>query len=156
MGRVLLGWAVLLAVPLSVRGEVKLPPILSSHMVLQRDMPVPIWGTAQAGEKVTVKFRDQTKTAEAGKDGKWQVRLDALKAGGPDTLTVSGTNTVTLDDVLVGEVWIGSGQSNMDGRVNGYAKNDPGLVKLLEGTPYSQVRLAHATDRKSTRLNSSH
>jgi sialate O-acetylesterase len=145
MGRIVLGWVILLAAPLVVRGDVKLPPILSSHMVLQRDLPVPIWGTAQAGEKVTVKFRDQTKTAEADKEGKWLVRLDALKAGGPDTLTVNGANTVTLDDVLVGEVWIGSGQSNMDGRVNGYAKNDPGLVKLMEGTPYPQVRLARAT-----------
>ena len=82
-------------------------------MVLQRDMPVPIWGTAAPGEKITVKFRDQTKTVEAGKDGKWSVKLDSLKAGGPDKLTIEGTKTVTLEDVLVGEVWVGSGQSNM-------------------------------------------
>jgi sialate O-acetylesterase len=134
-----------LATPLCVHADVKLPAILSSHMVLQREMPVPIWGTAKPGEKVTVKFRDQTKTTEADKDGKWSVKLDALKAGGPDSVTVTGANTLTLDDVLVGEVWIGSGQSNMDGRVNGYAKNDPGLVKVVEGTPYPQVRLAKAT-----------
>src|SRR5262245_52266318 len=82
--------------------EVKLPPVLSSHMVLQRDMPVPIWGTAKSGEKVTVEFRGQTKTAEADKDGKWSLKLDALKAGGPDALVVRGENKLTLEDVLVG------------------------------------------------------
>jgi sialate O-acetylesterase len=133
-----------LAVPLAVRAEVKLPPILSSHMVLQREMEVPIWGMARPGEKVTVKFRDQTKATEADKAGKWMVKLAALKAGGPDSLTITGTNTITLDDVLVGEVWIGSGQSNMAGGARGYARNDTGLTKLLEGAPYPQLRLARA------------
>lgn len=114
--------------------EVKLPPVLSSHMVLQRDMAVPIWGTAAPDEKVTVKFRDQEKIVTADKNGKWAVKLDALKAGGPDKLTVTGTNTVTLEDVLVGEVWVGSGQSNMAGSVAGYSKGDPGLAKLAVGS----------------------
>lgn len=122
------------------RADVKLPPVLSSHMVLQREKPVPIWGTATAGEKVTVQFRDQTKTVEADKDGKWSVKLDALKAGGPDKLVVTGKNTLTLDDVLVGEVWVGSGQSNMDGNVNGYAKGDEVLAKLAAGA-YPKLRL---------------
>lgn len=134
-----------LAVSPCLRAEVKLPAILSSHMVLQREMPVPIWGLAKPGEKVTVKFRDQVKSTEADKDGKWLVKLDALKAGGPDKLSVIGDNSITLDDVLVGEVWIGSGQSNMAGRAGGYAKNDPGLAKLLEGAPYAKVRLARAS-----------
>jgi len=103
--------------PNRAAADVKLPPVLSSHMVLQRDLAVPIWGTAAPNEKVTVKFRDQEKTATADATGKWAVKLDALKAGGPDKLTVSGTNTLTLDDVLVGEVWVGSGQSNMQGSV---------------------------------------
>ena len=133
MHRTVVCCVVVLATPLIARAEVKLPAILSSHMVLQREMPVPIWGTAKPGEKVTVKFRDQVKTAEADKNGKWAVKLDTLNAGGPDKLTVIGSNTIALEDILVGEVWIGSGQSNMDGRANGYAKNDPGLAKLLEG-----------------------
>src|SRR5437870_609125 len=139
--------ALLLAVPLGLSftpnraaADVKLPPVLSSHMVLQRDTTVPIWGTAAPEEKVTVKFRDQEKTATADKDGKWAVKLDALKAGGPDKLTVSGKNTVTLDDVLVGEVWVGSGQSNMQGSVAGYSKNDEVLAKLAEGT-HPRLRL---------------
>ena len=110
--------------------EVKLPPVLSSHMVLQRDMPLPIWGTAAPGEKVTVSFRDQEKSATADPQGKWLVKLDPLKAGGPDTMKIAGANTLTLDDVLVGEVWVGSGQSNMAGGVAGYAKNDEVLAKL--------------------------
>ncbi len=110
--------------------DVKLPPVLSSHMVLQRDAAVPVWGTAAPDEKVTVKFRDQEKTATADAKGKWAVKLDALKAGGPDNLTVTGKNSVVLEDVLVGEVWVGSGQSNMQGSVSGYSKADPISIKL--------------------------
>jgi sialate O-acetylesterase len=142
--RFVLGLAVSLGLSLApgrAAAEVKLPPVLSSHMVLQRDAAVPIWGTAAPDEKVTVKFRTQEKTATAGKDGKWMVKLDALKAGGPDNLTVSGSNTVTLEDVLVGEVWVGSGQSNMQGAVNGYAKGDDVLAKMAEKT-YPTIRLS--------------
>jgi len=124
----------------SAVAEVKLPPVLSSHMVLQRERAVPIWGTAAAGEKVTVKFRDQVKTATAGDDGKWAVKLDALKVGPAAQLVVSGTNAITLDDVLVGEVWVGSGQSNMAGAVGGYAKGDPALEKLASAA-YPKIRL---------------
>jgi len=81
-------------------------------MVLQRGMEAPVWGTADEGETVTVTFAGQTKSA-AARGGKWMVRLDGLKAGGPFTMTVSGKNALTLKNVLVGEVWIGSGQSNM-------------------------------------------
>lgn len=131
--------------PYTAHGEVKLPAILSSHMVLQRECPAPIWGTAQPGEKVTVKFRSQEKQATADAQGKWLVKLDPLEAGGPDVLTVAGSNTLTLEDVLVGEVWLGSGQSNMAGRVNSYAKNDPGLQKIVDAAPYPKLRVAQAT-----------
>lgn len=98
-----------------VSAEVKVPNVLGSGMVLQREMPVPVWGWADADEKVTVTFGEQTKTATADKDGKWMVKLDALKASDKGaTLTIKGTNTITLNDVLVGEVWICSGQSNME------------------------------------------
>jgi hypothetical protein len=82
-------------------------------MVLQSDAPVPLWGTAAAGEKITVSFRGQQKTAVAGPDGRWAVKLDPLKPGEPAKLTVAGANVVELQDVLVGEVWVGGGQSNM-------------------------------------------
>ncbi len=94
-----------------LHAEVKLPKVFTTHMVLQRDMAVPIYGTANPDETVTVAFRNQTKIAVAGKDGKWSVKLDPLKAGGPDTLTIGDKK---IEDVLVGDVWVGSGQSNMD------------------------------------------
>jgi sialate O-acetylesterase len=101
------------------RGDVTLPAVLSDHMVLQRDTAVPIWGRAAPGEKVTVAIAGQTKAATADAKGAWMVTLDALKAGGPHTMTVSGKNTLTVSDILVGEVWLCSGQSNMAMAVGG-------------------------------------
>lgn len=144
-----LAWLVVLASvgvlfgPQSVHADVKVPPVISKGMVLQRDMLVPIWGTAAPGEKVTVKFRDQEKSTVADEKGKWAVKLDRLKAGGPDTLTIAGKNTLTLDDVLVGEVWVGSGQSNMQMSVSDYVKGDPVLAKLSNES-YPKVRLLTA------------
>ncbi len=95
--------------------EVRLPSIFGKSMVLQREMPVPVWGSAEVGEKVTVTFAGQSKTATAGEDGRWRVTLDALKASDQgQTLTISGSNEIKLDDILVGEIWICSGQSNME------------------------------------------
>lgn len=96
------------------QAQVKLPHIFGDNMVLQREKPIVVWGWAKAKEKVIIKFHNQTKTAIADKTGKWIVKLDAEKAGGPYTLTASGKNTVTLNNILVGEVWICSGQSNME------------------------------------------
>ncbi len=121
--------------------EVVLPPVLSSHMVLQRGMKVPVWGTAVPGEKVTVKFRDQEKSTTADAQGKWKVSLDSLKEGGPDVLTVTGSNTLKLEDVLVGEVWLGSGQSNMFGGAEQYVKDDEVLAKMVAAGPYPKLRL---------------
>ena len=95
--------------------DVRLPNVFGSHMVVQRRKPVPIWGWADPNETVTVRLNTQTKTVKTGKDGKWRVSLDAMEAGGPYQLIVKGKkNTVTFDDVLAGEVWICSGQSNME------------------------------------------
>ena len=87
--------------------------LFGDDMVLQRDMPVPIWGTARDGETVTVAFQGQTVSTTAS-GGKWMVRLKPLRAGGPFTMTLSGDNTLTLQNVLVGDVWVCSGQSNME------------------------------------------
>src|SRR5205823_917931 len=107
--------------------DVKLPPAISDHMVLQCDLAAPIWGTASPNEEVTVELAGQKKAATTGADGKWRVTLDALKSGGPHVLTVKGNNTLAVNDVLIGEVWVGSGQSNMAGGVRTYAVNDPVL-----------------------------
>jgi len=98
---------------------VKLPSILGSHMVLQQGEPVPVWGWADPGEEVTVTFHDAKVSAKAGKDGKWQVHLPASKANPKGTdLVVKGSNEIKLEDVLVGEVWLCSGQSNMEWTVS--------------------------------------
>ena len=102
------------AAPQIALAEVKLPQVIASNMVLQRNMPVPIWGTADAGEKVTVTFCGQSKSAAADAKGAWKVTLDKLKTNAKGaTMVVKGSNTITLSNILVGEVWVGSGQSNM-------------------------------------------
>ncbi|MDA1053905.1 MAG: sialate O-acetylesterase [Planctomycetota bacterium] len=95
--------------------EVRLASVFGDHMVLQQELAAPVWGWAEPGEKVTVTLGEQSKQAEADKDGRWQVKLEGLKANANgQTLTVAGSNTIDLKDVLVGEVWICSGQSNME------------------------------------------
>jgi len=93
----------------------RLPSVLGDHMVLQRDVPVPIWGWAEPGEKITVQLDGQEVAAQAGREGKWMVKLSAMEAGGPHELIISGKqSTIRLKDILVGEVWLCSGQSNME------------------------------------------
>lgn len=105
--------AVLALSTLALRADVTLHNLFTDHMVLQRGIAVPVWGWADDGEKVTVEFRGK-KVSTVAKGGKWMVKLGKLKAGGPDELKVTGKNSITLTDVLVGEVWIASGQSNME------------------------------------------
>ncbi|MCA8999544.1 MAG: sialate O-acetylesterase [Planctomycetaceae bacterium] len=128
--------------------EVKTPAVFGSHMVLQRDIAIPVWGWADPGEKVTVSFRDQTASATAGDDGKWKVSLDAESVGDPATLTVAGkSNTLTFEDVLLGEVWVCSGQSNMQWSVQ--AGLDPDLEIAAANHPnirLFQVPLVAATE----------
>ena len=95
------------------QADVKLPAIFSSNMVLQQKVSAPVWGWADSGEKITVSINGQTKTTTADKDGNWKIGLDPLKAGGPFKLSVKGNNSLELENVLVGEVWVCSGQSNM-------------------------------------------
>ncbi len=90
-----------------------LHPLFTPHAVLQRDLPLRIWGNADPGEAVTVTLAGKSATASGGKDGKWSVVLDPIPAGGPYDLKVSGKATLTVPDVLIGEVFLASGQSNM-------------------------------------------
>jgi sialate O-acetylesterase len=101
-------------VPAGLFADVKLPAVISDHMVLQQDMPVRIWGKADPGEAVSVEFQGQKVSGKADTAGNWTLYLLPMKAGAGADLSVSGRNTVTVHDVLVGEVWIGSGQSNME------------------------------------------
>ena len=94
--------------------NVRMPLLFSDGMVLQRNKVIPVWGWADANEKVEVHFKKQTKTIIADQNGKWMVKLDSEKAGGPFELIISGKNKIVIKDVWVGEVWICSGQSNME------------------------------------------
>jgi sialate O-acetylesterase len=89
-------------------------PLFAEHAVLQQGTTVPVWGTADPGEAVTVELGKQSVSTTTGPDGKWLARLAPMKAGGPYTLTISGTNRIVLADILVGEVWVAGGQSNME------------------------------------------
>jgi sialate O-acetylesterase len=97
--------------------NVRMPLLFSDGMVLQRNKSIPVWGWADAGEKVEIQFNKQIKTAIADKNGKWMISLNAEKAGGPFELSITGKNKIVIKDVLVGEVWICSGQSNMEFQV---------------------------------------
>jgi len=117
--------------------DVKLPSVFGSHMVLQRGQPNSVWGWADAGEQVAVTLGNQNYQVTAGDDGTWRMKLAALPMGGPHVLTIKGKNTVTCDDVLVGEVWICSGQSNMQMAVQ--SANDPDLE--IATAKFPQIRL---------------
>lgn len=110
-----LALAICLTFPVLLSAEVVIPRILGHNMVLQRDQPVSIWGTASVGERVQVKFSGQNKSAEADAKGKWSVVLDPMKASGVgQDLFITGSNTIVLKNILIGEVWLCSGQSNME------------------------------------------
>jgi len=105
---------VLLLTASFVQAEVRLPDVIGSAMVLQQKQLIPIWGTAEPGESVTVTFGKAKKTVVADANGKWRVDLGKLLATlTPQTMTIAGKNTIVLKDILVGEVWLVAGQSNM-------------------------------------------
>ena len=133
--------------------NVRMPLLFSDGMVLQRNKSIPVWGWADAGEKVEIQFNKQIKTVTADKNGKWMVSLNAEKAGGPFELSITGKNKIVIKDVLVGEVWICSGQSNMEFQVyktmNSQAEiNDSnypmirhfGVAQDLSGTPKDDLK----------------
>ncbi|MBC8134661.1 MAG: hypothetical protein H8F28_02085, partial [Fibrella sp.] len=132
-----LGAAAVTATASAARADVALPRLFSDSCVLQASAPIPVYGTAEPDEKVTVSFKNQKATATADATGKWRVQLKAEKPSEtPATLTVSGAkNTVAVKDILVGEVWVCSGQSNMEwslwsaenGEAEAKAANDPAL-----------------------------
>jgi len=113
---ILLGSMILLATGL--RAEVRLPHILGSNMVLQRNADLKIWGWADKGEKITVSFNGQSRKTTAGKDGRWMVVFSPMKEGGPFVMTVKGKNTIELENIMLGDVWVCSGQSNMEFHVS--------------------------------------
>ncbi|MCX6984067.1 MAG: hypothetical protein NT118_04850, partial [Lentisphaerae bacterium] len=136
---------VFMAVAMSVQAEVKMSNVFGSNMVLQREKSVPVWGLASPNEKVTVKFNNQSKETAADSSGNWKIALDPMQAGGPFKMEVSGNNTLAFDNILVGEVWICSGQSNMQMSVT--SSNDSG--KEIAAATYPDIRLFTVTLIKS-------
>ncbi len=118
--------------------DVKLPAIFSDHMVLQRNEPIRIWGWAEAGEKVSVTLGQETQATTANRSEKWQVTLAEKGLGEAMTLTVKGNNALTLQDVVMGEVWICSGQSNMQWSFHNNVTNKEAEVAAAD---YPQIRL---------------
>jgi sialate O-acetylesterase len=141
---------------LSLHAEVKLASPFTSHMVLQREMKVPVWGVADPGETVTVNFAGQEKSATAGADGAWRVDLAPLTASEESrAFTVTGSKTaqpIRLDDVLVGEVWLASGQSNMDFSVSKKVKYFAGVAnedQEIAAANFPNIRMLTGTATKS-------
>ena len=115
----ILAAGLLLAGVTTVQADVRLPAVIGDNMVLQKDVPLPIWGWATAGEEVTVTFGDSNAKVTADAAGKWKVTLPVVKtAGGPHEMTVKGKNEIKIKNILIGEVWAGSGQSNMQWAVH--------------------------------------
>jgi sialate O-acetylesterase len=105
--------AIVVCATASTRADVKLNSLFTDNMVLQRDIPAKVFGTADDGERVIVSINGQTAKTTA-KGGEWLVELKPMKAGGPHRLTIEGKNTLTLQNVVFGDVWLCTGQSNMD------------------------------------------
>jgi len=126
----------------SVRAEIKLNSVFSDNMVLQCEMPAPVWGTADPGEQITVKFAGQQQSVVADVAGKWQVKLNPLPVSAePRELVITSVHSnIVITGVLVGEVWLGSGQSNMYMHGSSYTNNDPVLAKAIAET-YPKLRL---------------
>jgi sialate O-acetylesterase len=116
--------------------DVRLPAIISDNMVLQQETKVRIWGNANPGEQVTVTFQNRSSRAIADKQGRWETLLSPLKAGGPFELTVKGNNLLTVKNVLVGEVWLCSGQSNMEWLL----ANTIGAAETIAQANYPEIR----------------
>ena len=129
--------AIVLSLATPLFADVRLPNVFSDHMVLQRDKPIKVWGWAAPGEKIKVLLSGNAADTSADADGEWKVELPAMKAPGPHQMTVTGKNTVKITDILVGEVWVCSGQSNMEFELK-HALNAQQEIKAAD---YPQIRL---------------
>ncbi|WP_304064205.1 sialate O-acetylesterase [Pedobacter glucosidilyticus] len=117
--------------------DVKLPALVSKGMVLQRDKPIHIWGWANAGEKITLTFKGKTYQTEGQADGRFSLTLPAMEAGGPYQMQLKAKNTILIDDILIGDVWICSGQSNMEFEM---FKAQTLYAKEIAAANYPQIR----------------
>lgn len=127
----------ILPIPNLIQGQVKLPAMIRDSMVLQRDKELKIWGWAPPGERVRVRFDGNRSTATAGPDGKWMVTLPPMEAGGPYSMKITGKNEINLEHILVGDVWICAGQSNM---VHYMGIHNERYAREIASANYSEIR----------------
>ena len=147
----LLAWVLLILPATSAKGEIAVARIFSDHMILQRDLPVPIWGKATAGAMVTVQFDDQSVHAKSEADGRWRIALRPMKASedGRELVVQSGDQRVVIKDVLVGEVWFAGGQSNMAYTTGEMARRLPQGKTMVETAKLPGLRFRRIHDRDS-------
>ncbi len=135
----------LMSVTRDLRADVKPPQLISDGVVLQQGMKVNLWGWADPGEQVSASIQDQQATAVADSQGRWQMKIGPLRSGGPFSLTISGKNTIVVHDVLVGEVWVCSGQSNMEMPVapppDGWSKGALNYELEITSADYPTLRM---------------
>jgi sialate O-acetylesterase len=134
---VLLVATLLHSLAISVRADVTVPALLADHMVVQRGLPVHVWGMAAPHEAVSIAFRGETKAGTADDDGRWSIYLSPGAAGGPFDLSIKATNTIVLHDILVGDVWVASGQSNMEFPMTGLVNAQTEIT----AAQYPKIRL---------------
>ncbi|MCK5794609.1 MAG: hypothetical protein KAH12_07875, partial [Anaerolineales bacterium] len=129
----------------TVGASVRLPAVISSNMVLQQGMELNIWGWAEPGEAVTVLMNENKASTEANKMYQWNVKLPAQEAGGPFTMQVLGVNRIVIENILIGEVWVCSGQSNMEKKIGPMSGQRPvtNWVHEIEAADYPKMRLFH-------------
>ena len=131
--------------------QIRLPRLISDGMVLQRDVEVKIWGWADAGETLTVHFNGQSHSTSANKDGQWQIMLSALKTGGPYEMDIHGNNRIVLKNILIGDVWVCSGQSNMVLPMDRVKYRYPEVIAESENTAIRQFLVPDRYDFKASR-----
>jgi sialate O-acetylesterase len=133
------------------RAEVRLPKVFSDHMVIQRERPIHIWGLADPGEQVAVQLQRQHASAVADEVGRWSIYLEPMEAGGPYTLSVQGKNVIQLNDILLGDIWIASGQSNMEMPLSGFPPQAyvQDAAAEIKSANYPQIRLMRVDKNSS-------
>lgn len=130
----------------AAQADITMPALFTDHMVIQRRLPVHIWGRASAGESISVFFHGNTNATTADSVGMWSLYLPPVEAGGPFDLTIKGGNTITLRDVVAGDVWVASGQSNMEFAVSEAVNANVELA----AAQHPQIRLFHVKNKVST------
>lgn len=126
--------------------QIKLPKIIRDSMILQRNSKINIWGWASKGEKVSVKFNGKNYITKTGADGKWKVQLSPMKAGGPYTMGISGKNKIRLSDILIGDVWLCAGQSNMEHQMKLHSVYYPDEIANANYPEIRQFKIPNVTN----------